>query len=138
MRLISVIMNANSAQARADQTRVLFNWGYSNFEETTPVQAGATLATAKVLYGVAPDVAAGVAQSWTLVIPKGQGAAVKTSVLLTPGLEAPISKGAVIGKVVVTANGKQLGEAPVVALAGVERAGFFLRMRQHISGWFSK
>jgi serine-type D-Ala-D-Ala carboxypeptidase (penicillin-binding protein 5/6) len=58
--------------------------------------------------------------------------------LLTPGLEAPISKGAVIGKVVVTANGKQLGEAPVVALAGVERAGFFLRMRQHISGWFSK
>ena len=117
---------------------MLFNWGYSNFEEATPAQAGATLATAKVLYGVAPDVAAGVAQSWTLVIPKGQGAAVKTSVLLTSGLEAPISKGAVIGKIVVTANGKQLGEAPVVALAGVERAGFFERMRQRISGWFSK
>jgi len=138
MRLISVIMNASSAQARADQTRVLFNWGYSNFEEATPVQAGATLGTAKVLYGVAPDVAAGVAQSWTLVIPKGQSATVKSSVSLTPGLEAPISKGAVIGKVLVTANGKQLGEAPVVALAGVERAGFFLRIRQHISGWFSK
>ncbi len=138
MRLISVIMNANSTQARADQTRVLFNWGYSNFEETTPVQAGATLATAKVLYGVAPDVAAGVAQSWTLLIPKGQGAAVKTSVSLNPGLEAPISKGAVIGKVVATANGKQVGEAPVIALAGVERAGFFQRMRQHVSGWFSK
>ncbi len=138
MRLISVIMNANSAQARADQTRVLFNWGYGNFEEATPAQAGATLATAKVLYGMAPDVAAGVAQSWTLVIPKGQGAAVKTSVSLNPGLEAPISKGAVIGKIVATANGKQLGEAPVVALAGVERAGFFQRMRQHISGWFSK
>ena len=43
-----------------------------------------------------------------------------------------------IGKVVVTANGKQLGEAPVVALAGVERAGFFQRMRQRVSGWFSK
>ena len=83
MRLISVVMNANSAQARADQTRLLFNWGYSNFEEATPAQAGATLATAKVLYGVAPDVAAGVAQSWTLVIPKGQGAAIKTSISLT-------------------------------------------------------
>ena len=138
MRLISVIMNANSAQARADQTRVLFNWGYSNFEEATPVQAGATVATAKVLYGVTPDVAAGVAQSWTLLVPKGQGAAVKTSVSLNPGLEAPIAKGAVIGKVVATANGKQLGEAPVVALAGMERAGFFQRMRQRISGLFSK
>jgi D-alanyl-D-alanine carboxypeptidase (penicillin-binding protein 5/6) len=138
MRLISVIMNANSAQARADQTRVLFNWGYANFEEATPVQAGTTLATAKVLYGVAPDVAAGIAQPLTLVIPKGQGAAVKTSVALNPGLEAPIAKGAVIGKAIVTANGKQLGEAPVIALAGVERAGFFLRLRQRISGWFSK
>ncbi|RQP26022.1 D-alanyl-D-alanine carboxypeptidase [Albitalea terrae] len=138
MRLISVIMNANSAQARADQTRVLFNWGYANFEEATPVQAGTTLATAKVQYGVAPDVAAGAAQALTLMIPKGQGAAVKTSVSLNPGLEAPVAKGAVIGKLVVTANGKQLGEAPVVALAGVERAGFFLRLRQRISGWFSK
>jgi D-alanyl-D-alanine carboxypeptidase (penicillin-binding protein 5/6) len=138
MRLISVIMNANSAQARADQTRVLFNWGFANFEEATPVQAGTTLATAKVTYGVAPDVAAGAAQALTLVIPKGQGAAVKTAVSLNPGLEAPIAKGAVIGKLVVTANGKQLGEAPVVALAGVERAGFFLRLRQRISGWFSK
>ena len=138
MRLISVVMNANSAKARADQTRVLFNWGYSNFEEATPAQADATLATAKVLYGVAPDVAAGVATSWTLVIPKGQGAAVKTSVSLNLGLEAPISKGAVVGKVIATANGKQLGEAPVVALASVERAGFLQRIRQHITGWFSK
>ena len=43
-----------------------------------------------------------------------------------------------IGKVVATANGKPLGEAPVVALAAVERAGFFERMRQHIAALFSK
>jgi D-alanyl-D-alanine carboxypeptidase (penicillin-binding protein 5/6) len=138
MRLISVIMNANSMQGRADQTRVLFNWGYANFEEATPAQAGATLATAKIMDGVAPTVTAGVAQAWTLVVPKGQAAAVQTAVTLNPGLTAPIAKGAVIGKVVATANGKPLGEAPVVALAGVERAGFFERMRQHIAALFSK
>jgi serine-type D-Ala-D-Ala carboxypeptidase (penicillin-binding protein 5/6) len=138
VRLISVVMDADSAQARADQTRVLFNWGYSNFEEATPAQAGAVLATAKVLYGKAPNVAAGVAQAWTLVVPKGQGATVQTSVSLTPGLEAPIVKGAVVGKIVASSGGKQLGEAPIVALASVERAGFFQRMGQHVSGWFSK
>lgn len=78
MRLISVIMNADSKQARADQTRVLFNWGYANFEAATPAQAGATLASAKVTYGVAPTVNAGLAQAWTLVVPKGQAAAVQT------------------------------------------------------------
>jgi D-alanyl-D-alanine carboxypeptidase (penicillin-binding protein 5/6) len=138
LRLIAVVMNANSAQARADQVRVLFNWGYSNFEQATPAQAGVTLATAKVLYGVAPTVAAGVAQAWTVLAPKGQGAAVQTAVTLNPDLTAPIVKGAVIGKAVATVNGKPLGEAPVIALAGVERAGFFLRIRQRIAGWFSK
>lgn len=138
MRLISVIMNANSKQARADQTRVLFNWGYANFEEATPAQPGATLANAKVVYGVAPEVAAGIAKPWTLVVKKGEAAAVKTEVTLNPGLEAPIAKGAVIGKLVAVANGKTLGEAPVVALADVERAGFFLRLKQRIAGWFSK
>lgn len=138
MRLISVIMNANSKQARADQTRVLFNWGYANFEEATPAQPGVALANAKVVYGVAPEVAAGVAKPWTLVVAKGQAAAVKTEVSLNPGLEAPIAKGAVVGKVVATANGKQLGEQPVVALADVERAGFFLRIKQRVVGWFSK
>jgi D-alanyl-D-alanine carboxypeptidase (penicillin-binding protein 5/6) len=138
MRLISVIMNADSAQARADQTRVLFNWGYANFEEATPVKAGATLATAKVTYGVVPTVTAGVAQAWTLVVPKGQAGAVQTAVTLNPTLEAPIAKGAVIGKVVATANGKTLGETPVIAMADVPRAGFFQRLWQRIAGMFSK
>jgi serine-type D-Ala-D-Ala carboxypeptidase (penicillin-binding protein 5/6) len=138
MRLISVVMAANSIQARADQTRVLLNWGYSHFEEATPAQAGATLATAKVLDGLAPTVLAGVAQNWTLVVPKGQAATVQTTVALTPGLTAPVAQGAVIGKIVATAGGKPLGEAPIVALAAVERAGFFQRMGQRIAGWFSK
>jgi D-alanyl-D-alanine carboxypeptidase (penicillin-binding protein 5/6) len=138
LRLISVIMDANSPQARADQTRVLFNWGYGNFEEATPVQAGATLATAKVKYGVVPTVTAGLAQPWTAVVGKGQAAAIQTSVSFNPNLTAPIAKGAVIGKVVATAGGKPVGEAPMVALAAVERAGFFQRIGQRISGLFSK
>ena len=138
MRLISVIMGADSTQARADQTRVLFNWGYANFEEATPVQAGATLSTAKVKYGEKPDVAVGVTQAWTLMVPKGKSPALQTAVSLTPGLEAPIAKGAVVGKITATADGKPVGEAPVVALAAVERAGFFKRIGQRISGMFSK
>lgn len=138
MRLISVIMNADSMQARADQTRVLFNWGYANFEQARPAQAGATLTSAKVTYGVAQTVNAGVAQDWALLVPRGESAAVQTSVALNPVLEAPIAKGAVVGKIVATVNGKPVGEAPLVALADVERAGFFERLRQRVVGWFVK
>jgi serine-type D-Ala-D-Ala carboxypeptidase (penicillin-binding protein 5/6) len=49
-----------------------------------------------------------------------------------------VAKGAVLGKVVASSNGKPVGEAPLVALADVERAGFMLRAWQHVSKWFGK
>ena len=71
-------------------------------------------------------------------LPKGQAGAVQTAVSLNPDLTAPIAKGAVIGKVVAESNGKAVGEAPLVAQADVERAGFMLRTWQRVAGLFGK
>ncbi|SCK36663.1 D-alanyl-D-alanine carboxypeptidase (penicillin-binding protein 5/6) [Variovorax sp. HW608] len=136
MRLITVILNTNSAQARADETRALLGWGYSNFEKATPIQPNTVVATAKVSFGKADTVPAALASPWSLTVPRGQQ--VQTSAQIKPDLEAPVTKGAVIGKVVATSNGKPVGEAPLVAQADVERAGFMLRSWQHVAKWFGK
>jgi len=136
MRLISVILNTHSAQARADQTRTLLGWGYSTFEKTTPIQPNTVVTTAKLSFGKADTVAAGLATPWMLTVPRGQQ--VQTSVELKSDLEAPLAKGAVVGKVVATSNGKPIGEAPLTALADVERAGLLLRMWQHVAQLFGK
>jgi len=136
MRLISVILNTSSAQARADQTRTLLGWGFSSFEKATPIQPDAVVSTAKVNFGKVDTVAAGLGAPWMLTVPRGQQ--VQTSIELKSDLEAPVAKGAVVGKVVATANGKPVGEAPLVARADVERAGFLLRAWQHIAKLFGK
>ncbi len=136
MRLITVILNTHSAQARADESRTLLGWGYSSFEKVTPIQPNAVVANAKVSFGKADTVAAGLGAPWLLTVPRGQQ--VQTTVELNPGLEAPVAQGAVIGKVVATSNGKPVGEAPLVAQANVERAGILLRLWQHITGLFGK
>jgi D-alanyl-D-alanine carboxypeptidase (penicillin-binding protein 5/6) len=136
MRLITVILNTRSMQARADQTRTLLGWGFGSFEKATPIQPDAVVGTAKVSFGKADTVAAGLASPWSVTIPRGQQ--VQTSVQLNAELEAPVSKGAVIGKVVVSSNGKPVGEAPLVARADVERSGFFLRAWQHAMRLFGK
>jgi D-alanyl-D-alanine carboxypeptidase (penicillin-binding protein 5/6) len=136
MRLISVILNTHSAQARADESRTLLSWGFNNFEKVTPIQPNTVVATAKVNFGKADTVAAGLGSPWALTVPRGQQ--VQTSTQIKPDLEAPVAKGAVIGKVVASANGKQLAEAPLVAQADVERAGFLLRMWQHVTKLFGK
>jgi D-alanyl-D-alanine carboxypeptidase (penicillin-binding protein 5/6) len=130
MRLISVILNTHSAQARADQSRTLLGWGFGSFEKAIPIAANAVVGTAKVSFGKADTVAAGLGTPWMLTVPRGTQ--VQTAVHLNPGLEAPVAKGAVIGKVVATANGKPVGEAPLVAQADVERSGLLLRGWQHL------
>jgi D-alanyl-D-alanine carboxypeptidase (penicillin-binding protein 5/6) len=136
MRLITVILNTHSAQARADETRTLLNWGFSNFEKATPVQPNTAVGTAKVRFGKADTVAAGLASPWSVTVPRGQK--VETAVQMKPDVEAPVAKGAVVGKVVASANGKPLAEAPLVAQADVERAGFMLRAWQGVTGLFGK
>jgi D-alanyl-D-alanine carboxypeptidase (penicillin-binding protein 5/6) len=131
MRLISVILNTHSAQARADQSRELLGWGFASFEKVTPIQATAPVGSAKLSFGKTDTVAAGLATPWMLTVPRGQQ--VQTAVELSQNLEAPVAKGAVIGKVIATSNGKPVGEAPLVAQVEVDRSGLLLRGWQHLN-----
>jgi len=136
MRLISVILNTHSPQARADETRILLGWGFSSFEKATPIQMNTVVTTAKVSAGKADSVNAGLGAPWLLTVPRGQQ--VQTLVELKPGLQAPLAKGAVVGKVVASSNGKPVGESALVAQADVERAGLLLRTWQHMAKLFGK
>ena len=54
------------------------------------------------------------------------------------GLEAPLTKGTVVGKVLATSNGKTVSEATLVAQSDVERSGLLLRGWQHVTKLFGK
>lgn len=89
------------------------------------------VANAKVSFGKTDAVAAVLCAPWMLTMPRGQS--VQTQFALKPGLEAPIAKDAVIGKVVDTANGSRVGETLLVAQAKVERSGWLLLACQKVT-----
>lgn len=136
-RLISVVMGTDSMQARADQTRALFNWGFASFENIRPVQGGATVQSVPVRFGKVDQVNIGPLHDVVMTVPRGQGAQVKTEVKLNPEITAPIAKGAVLGKIVVTLDGQPQGEQALVALEPVEEVGFFKKLWQRILSWFA-
>jgi D-alanyl-D-alanine carboxypeptidase (penicillin-binding protein 5/6) len=136
MRLITVVLNAGSAKSRADETRTLLGWGFGSFEKVTPFQPNAVVASAKVSFGKADTVAAGLSAPWLVTVPRGQQ--IQTAIEVKPGLEAPIAKGAEVGKVIATSNGKTIAEASLVAQADVERSGILLRGWQYVMRLFGK
>lgn len=138
MRLITVIFGAPSMQARADQTRELLNWGFSNFETINIRPANTALATAPVWFGTADTAEIGVNEPFTAILSKGQGGKVDTQLTINPKLEAPLKQGQVVGKITASVNGKVIGEKPLVVLKAVEEAGFFSRLIDHIKLFFSQ
>ena len=136
-RLITVVMGTQSMQARADQTRALFNWGFASYENIRPVQGGATVQSVPVRFGKVDQVNIGPLQDVVMTVPRGQGAQVKTEVQLNPETTAPIAKGDVLGKILVTLNGQPQGEQALVALEPVEEAGFFKKLWQRFLSWFA-
>ncbi|MGE0112981.1 MAG: D-alanyl-D-alanine carboxypeptidase family protein [Aquabacterium sp.] len=136
-RLITVVMGTQSMQARADQTRALFNWGFASYENIRPVQGGATVQSVPVRFGKVDQVNIGPLQDVVMTVPRGQGAQVKTEVQLNPEITAPIAKGDVLGKILVTLDGQPQGEQALVALEPVEEAGFFKKLWQRFLSLFS-
>lgn len=137
MRLITVVMGTNSMQARADQSRALFNWGFANFENAVPYTAGTVLGSSRVWFGKAESVKAGVANDVMLTLAHGDKARLKSEVQIDPTVKAPLAKGQSIGKLVISLDGNVMLTQPVVALEAVEEAGFFARLWDHIKLFFS-
>jgi D-alanyl-D-alanine carboxypeptidase (penicillin-binding protein 5/6) len=138
MRLIAVVMGANSMQARADQSRALFNWGYASFENATPVAANAVLASPRVWFGTADSVKAGVLSDVVLTLPRGEKDRIETSVQFDASIDAPIAKGQKIGTITIKSNGQVLTTVPLQALEPVEEANFFVRVWHRIKRFFSQ
>ncbi|MDQ9010042.1 D-alanyl-D-alanine carboxypeptidase PBP5/6 [Acinetobacter gerneri] len=137
MRLISVIFGAPGMNDRATQTRELLSWGYANFETKNVKPANQVLAKSKVWFGKENEVNVGLAENFSVTMPKGQAGDIKTQISVQPNLNAPLQKGQVVGKLIATMDGKVIAEKPLVALQSVEEAGFFSRMIDHIKQFFS-
>jgi len=132
-----VVMGTSSMQARADQTRALFSWGFANYESAVVQNAGGVLATPKVWFGKGDLVKAGLANDLAVTLPRGQKDQLKTELAMNPEVDAPIAKGQVLGKVNVVLDGKVIASQPLVAMEPVEEANFFVRLWHSILRFFS-
>ncbi len=123
MRLISVVMGADSAQSRISETAKLLNYGFRFFETKRLFKAEEAMDEVRVWKGAARTVPVGMLEELTVAIPRGHGDQLESNLELRRALEAPVAKGDELGVLVVLSGGEVLVEQPVVALEDVERGG---------------
>ncbi|MCZ0953971.1 MAG: D-alanyl-D-alanine carboxypeptidase [Rhodospirillaceae bacterium] len=136
MRLVSVVMGSYSAEARANDSQALLNYGFRFFETYRLYSGGDEVTAARVWKGETDTVALGVAEDHFLTIPKGRYDSLNSETTLDTELTAPIEAGATLGTVTISMNDEELAVLPLVALTDVGEAGLWERIKDEISLWF--
>ncbi len=135
MRLISVVMGTDSEDARATASQALLNYGFRFFETYQLYAAGDEISVEPIWKGEADEVSLGVDRDLFVTIPRGRYDALEARLEVEGTLTAPLAEGEQAGRVVVSLDDSDLTDRPLVALDGVEQAGFFGRSIDGFRMW---
>ncbi len=135
-RLLSVVLNTTSMEARATESQKLLNWGYLAWDAVRLFEGDKPLATPPVWKGKANEAKLGAEKPVFVTVPKGEGPKLQTKIERTDPLVAPLDKGQRVGTLkVTTATGVAVAEVPLVVLEPVAQAGIFGRAWDAIRLW---
>jgi D-alanyl-D-alanine carboxypeptidase (penicillin-binding protein 5/6) len=129
MRLIAVVLGAQSPRQRNDGAKKLLDYGFANYETRKLYSAGQQIEAAPVVGGDAEFAGVGPAADLFVTIPRGGFALLQASMDRLQELAAPLAAGATVGSVNVSFGGHQLASAPLVVLTGVAEGGVWSRLK---------
>ncbi|MCS3903161.1 D-alanyl-D-alanine carboxypeptidase (penicillin-binding protein 5/6) [Methylohalomonas lacus] len=128
MRLISVVMGANSVQARTSHTKSLLNYGFRFFETRKIADGNQKLGEARIWKGTNEHVNYGLVDDVFVTVPRGDAEELQQTVELKKPLIAPVAAGEPIGTLSLGLGDETLLQQPLVTLQAVEQAGLFSRL----------
>jgi D-alanyl-D-alanine carboxypeptidase (penicillin-binding protein 5/6) len=134
-RLLSIVLGTANENARANESQKLLNWGFTAFEAVKLFDAEQTVVSSSVWKGAQNSVKLGRPQAIVVSVPSGTAAKLKTQVVRTEPLVAPITKGQQLGILKIMAGEQPVGEMPLLALEAVEQAGVLGRAWDSIRLW---
>ena len=135
-RILTVVLNTTSMQARANESQQLLNWGFQAFETMRLFDDAKPIVTPEVWKGKEKLARLGAAGGLFVSVPKGEGGKLQTKVERTDPLVAPLLKGQRVGTIkVTTASGTPVLDVPLVVLEAVEQAGILGRAWDALRLW---
>ncbi len=128
MRLISVVMGTSSANARANESQTLLNYGFRFFETHRLYKGHEAVNDVKVWKGEGKKLPVGLVDDLYVTIPRKHYSDLKAEINIDKKVVAPITKGDNLGLVNVSLAGEVIINQPLVALESVEEGGIMQRL----------
>jgi len=109
IRLISVIMKADSSANRNEMTKTLLDYGFSKVKAQEIYKANEKVATIKIKKAKQPKVDVYTPKDISVIIDKAQeNVKIDKKIKLKDNLKAPLKKDSIIGKLIITLNDNEV------------------------------
>ncbi|MDH3971520.1 MAG: D-alanyl-D-alanine carboxypeptidase [Gammaproteobacteria bacterium] len=128
MRLITVVLGTDSANARVEASQALLNYGFRFFETHKLYDAGTQLAASRIWKGNTESVPLGLDQALYVTIPRGQYKSLDASMSINERITAPVREGQALGSVQVKLGDELVVDQPLVSLQTIGEGSFWQRI----------
>ena len=135
MRLVSVIVGAENSKTRFNESAILLNYGFGNFESKKLVDSSKPISNISVSKGKLDSVPAYSKESFTAVVKKGESNGYETSIDLKENATAAIKKGDKLGQICVLKDGNVIKKIDVVSGENVDRQNIIETAQKVIKNW---
>ena len=136
MRLITVVTGANSEDERFNASQRLLEYGFRFFVTQNLLKSDEEVRSSDVWGGKKDNVSLGLAKDLIVTVPRAELSDLKIDYTFKNNIEAPISKGDILGSLSVKSGETVISNANLIALEEVEPKGFFGRLISKIIMWF--
>ncbi len=135
MRLLSVVLGADSNAARLRETKRLLDYGFRNFERRVLARRGQELGRVAVRDAWPARVRVKAPRDVVTLVPRGKARAVSYRLSPLPGVRAPIGKGQPLANLEILQAGRVIGRQPLPAAEAVGRANLLVRGWRALWRW---
>lgn len=136
MRLLSVVMNTDSEEARARESQKLLTYGFRYYDTIHLYEALESLKTVRVWGGAQESLGLGVEENVVVTLPRGSRENLSAAMDIDSVIKAPVKSGRRVGQLTVSMNDDVVFEGQLVALDDVDEAGLFSRLWDAIMLFF--
>lgn len=134
LRFVSVVMGVPVSGGHFANTKVLFNWGYSQFTRKKFYNEGEAVTQVKIGKGNKDYVDAVPEKEVGITLLKGKGKGLETTFQVVPLINAPIKKGQILGYVSIIEGDQVLERTNLIAKEDVAKGSLWREMKKIFGG----
>ena len=135
MRLITVVAGSDSDNDRFLSTQRLLEYGFRFYATQKYFDPNKEYVSAKVWGGRSEQIQLGVSDEISITLPRTSFKDIKVDYEYKSNVQAPITKGQVMGSLKIISDGEVVKTTDLIALENVEAKGFFGRLWSSFVLW---